>query len=575
MLEGDKWIFTIASAVSGNSVHLKIEDERGEIVYIKIDSNYLPKGLGCEGSGKNSWIFNSTSTNIASGEYSHAEGLQTTASGNCGAHAEGYHTTASNNGAHAEGIDSVASGNSSHAEGHQTIASSDHQHVQGKYNIEDAASKYAHIVGNGTSTSARSNAHTIDWNGLGWFAGGLKVGGTSQDDASAKEIALKEDIVQADWNQNDETAPDYVKGRTHYSDYSPGVSLVDEQTITIEDSCIDIPLEVALEVGKTYTVIFNGVEYECEAYQFYDGGAIMLGNASYLGYEGGNYEPFSFDYYPNDESFYLNTDPGEYIISIKEPESGGIHQIDEMYIPDTIARVSDIENLVSPGAGNTEEFIESILPNIIDNGVRYELSIDNGVISPDIAGDYTEFTITADNRADIGYTDDTTDLVIPSVFVKDGVTYKVTSIGEDAFSLCSNLTTITIPNSMTSIGNSAFSRCSSLTNINIPNSMTSIGSQAFYYCRNLTSITIPNSVTYIGDYAFEWCERLSTVYYTGSEEEWDTIGDGGYAPSVWNAEVIYNYTDTTVSKKSNDLILEEWVFTLEDGSKVTKKVLLV
>ena len=39
---------------------------------------------------------------------------------------------------------------------------------------------YAHIVGNGTS-SARSNAHTIDWNGVGWFQGGLQVGGNAQD----------------------------------------------------------------------------------------------------------------------------------------------------------------------------------------------------------------------------------------------------------------------------------------------------------------------------------------------------------------------------------------------------------
>ena len=54
--------------------------------------------------------------------------------------------------------------------------------------------KYAHIVGNGTSDDARSNAHTLDWEGLGWFKGGLKIGGTSQDDANAKEVALKEDI---------------------------------------------------------------------------------------------------------------------------------------------------------------------------------------------------------------------------------------------------------------------------------------------------------------------------------------------------------------------------------------------
>ena len=95
-----------------------------------------------------------------------------------------------------------ASGFASHVEGYYTVANSHAQHVQGEYNIPDVDTdnvrgKYAHIVGNGTSQSARSNAHTLDWNGLGWFAGGLKVGGTGQDDVNAKEIATKEYVDNA------------------------------------------------------------------------------------------------------------------------------------------------------------------------------------------------------------------------------------------------------------------------------------------------------------------------------------------------------------------------------------------
>lgn len=55
--------------------------------------------------------------------------------------------------------------------GHGTIASGEAQHVQGKYNVEDTEGRYAHIVGNGESDTARSNAHTIDWDGNAWFAG--------------------------------------------------------------------------------------------------------------------------------------------------------------------------------------------------------------------------------------------------------------------------------------------------------------------------------------------------------------------------------------------------------------------
>ena len=87
---------------------------------------------------------------------------------------EGYNTTASGPASHAEGNNTTASAWSSHAEGFGTKASSDHQHVQGKYNIEDAAHTYAHIVGNGDSETALSNAHTLDWSGNAWFAGTIE-----------------------------------------------------------------------------------------------------------------------------------------------------------------------------------------------------------------------------------------------------------------------------------------------------------------------------------------------------------------------------------------------------------------
>ena len=76
-------------------------------------------------------------------------------------------------------------------------------------------------------------------------------------------------------------------------------------------------------------------------------------------------------------------------------------------------------------------------------------------------------------------------------------------MGEGAFSYCSVLTSVTIPNSVTSIGDHAFYSCSGLTSITIPNSVTNIGDYAFYLCYNLTSITIPNSVKSIGKKAFD------------------------------------------------------------------------
>ena len=104
-----------------------------------------------------------------------------------------------------------------------------------------------------------------------------------------------------------------------------------------------------------------------------------------------------------------------------------------------------------------------------------------------------------------------TTVTIPKTVTYSGITYSVTSIGDYAFSSCSSLTSVTIPNSVTSIGDYAFSSCSSLTSVTIPNSVTSIGNSAFSDCYALTSVTIPNSVTSIGEWAFYWCTSLKTV----------------------------------------------------------------
>ena len=100
---------------------------------------------------------------------------------------------------------------------------------------------------------------------------------------------------------------------------------------------------------------------------------------------------------------------------------------------------------------------------------------------------------------------------IPESVMNDGVEYKVTSIGDGAFSYCHDLTSVTIPNSVTSIGAYAFKYCESLTSITIPNSVTSIGASTFEGCSGLTSVTIPNSVTSIGNEAFYNCGGLLSV----------------------------------------------------------------
>ena len=85
-------------------------------------------------------------------------------------------------------------------------------------------------------------------------------------------------------------------------------------------------------------------------------------------------------------------------------------------------------------------------------------------------------------------------------------------ICNSAFSFCSSLAKVVIPNSVTSIGDRAFSRCSSLAEVVIPNSVTSIGDRAFSRCESLTEVVIPNSVVYInGNPFYAWLGKLECL----------------------------------------------------------------
>lgn len=87
----------------------------------------------------------------------------------------------------------------------------------------------------------------------------------------------------------------------------------------------------------------------------------------------------------------------------------------------------------------------------------------------------------------------------------------VREIGQEAFSCCLSLTSISLPESIVSIGQEAFAGCLYLTDIFLPDSVTDIGRKAFDRCARLQKIIIPDHVTRVGDGAFGDCKLLKSV----------------------------------------------------------------
>ncbi len=116
------------------------------------------------------------------------------------------------------------------------------------------------------------------------------------------------------------------------------------------------------------------------------------------------------------------------------------------------------------------------------NGLYYNLDLNTK------KAEVTRNPAMSDNQASY-YSENIT---IPETVTFDGILYDVTSIEDNSFQGCTQMTTLSIPNSITKIGSSAFSGCNNLTTINIPPSVNDIGSGAFAGCYGLESITVDN-----------------------------------------------------------------------------------
>ena len=161
-----------------------------------------------------------------------------------------------------------------------------------------------------------------------------------------------------------------------------------------------------------------------------------------------------------------------------------------------------------------DEVVIDTLINIKKIGYTFVGWSNGGIISKGTVGnknfkaEYSaDVKLSDDGTIVIGLNNETENLVILSNY--NGI--NVTAVGNEAFKNCSNLKSVTLPESIASIGSYAFHNCKELKSINIPNSVKSIGVSTFLSCSSLEKIIIPNNVNSIGAFAFASCSNLTTV----------------------------------------------------------------
>jgi len=139
----------------------------------------------------------------------------------------------------------------------------------------------------------------------------------------------------------------------------------------------------------------------------------------------------------------------------------------------------------------------------------------------------------------------------------------VTSIGEWAFYICSDLKNVTIGSSVITIGNNAFCFCFNLANIMFAENseLTSIGSSVFRDCSYLTSIEIPNSVTSIGEDAFRGCISLSNMGVAEGNLNYCSINGNLYNKEATTLiQYAIGKTDTTFIIPNTVTSIEDYAF---------------
>ena len=441
---------------------------------------------------------------------------------------------------------------------------------------------------------------------------------------------------QPDWNQNDETEKDYIKNKP----FGVEVEEIPEKIYAWDKATVlnnykvkvaggwpsmywikisnDTPNSLlnsevsyfSMGISKNYIVqsemIINGTGY----YKVQQGNStsiLVITNFQQAS------EELNLSFAKN--GLYIEWWDGyySYPTSIKAYNivCENIKYLDEKYIPNSIARITDVPivdqiyNAESVNAQSGVAISEAIGPISIKNteqddkiaelegkvtiatfntseatGEKITLKNLEGVTKIDWGDGVIDTNLTHTYETTGEYVCKIYDLnsIGRSAFVdckalkSINISNTVNMIGTGAFVRCEGLTSVVIPDSVTTVDTLAFGACLGLTNIIIPNSVTSLGAGIFKNCSSLINVVIGNSVTTIGEKAFEGCTSLISISIPGSVTtirqevfkgciELTTVTFKGYNPPAYGLKCFENCSNLAtiyVPYGTSQVYKEEW-----------------
>ena len=171
-----------------------------------------------------------------------------------------------------------------------------------------------------------------------------------------------------------------------------------------------------------------------------------------------------------------------------------------------------------------------------------------------------------------GYEEPSGDLVIPSTITHNDTVYTIAGIGYKAFWHCSNITSITLPNTLYVLQQGAFASCTGITGeVVIPDPVRVINDEAFRWCSSLTSVVFGSALETIGHSTFKDCRSLEHI--SAFPESLTKINDNAFencvnlsGTIVIPSQVSTIYPESFANSSIDSLFISEGVTTIKYGA---------